>query len=58
MLLIDEPDGRLDADGIRSWRRIVEQALSTGSPAIVIATHQLSALEGLPFDVVQLEQHR
>jgi ABC-type multidrug transport system ATPase subunit len=54
LLLIDEPEGGLDTEGIRSWRGIVEQALATGSPSIVIATHQVSALEGLPFDVVQL----
>jgi ABC-type multidrug transport system ATPase subunit len=54
LLLIDEPEGGLDAEGIISWRGIVEQALATGCPAIVIATHQLSALEGLPLNVVQL----
>lgn len=54
LLLIDEPEGGMDAEGISSWRGIVEQALSSGLPSIVIATHQLSALEGLPLNVVQL----
>jgi ABC-type multidrug transport system ATPase subunit len=54
LLLIDEPEGGLDAEGISSWRRIVEEALSTGFPSIVIATHQLSDLEGLPLNEVQL----
>jgi ABC-type multidrug transport system ATPase subunit len=54
LLLIDEPEGGLDTEGVRSWLGIVEQALATGFPSIVIATHQVSALEGLPFDVVQL----
>jgi ABC-type multidrug transport system ATPase subunit len=54
LLLIDEPEGGLDADGIGSWRRIIEQALSAGFPAIVVATHNLSVVEGLAVNVVQL----
>ena len=54
LLLIDEPEGGLDAEGMSSWRGIVEQALSAGLPSIVIATHQSSALEGLPLNVVRL----
>jgi ABC-type multidrug transport system ATPase subunit len=54
LLLIDEPEGGLDVEGISSWRRIVEQALTAGHPSIVIATPQLSALEGLPLNVVHL----
>ena len=54
LLLIDEPEGGLDAEGISSWRRIVEEAVSTRHLSIVIATHQLSALEGLPLNVVRL----
>jgi ABC-type multidrug transport system ATPase subunit len=54
LLLIDEPEGGLDTEGISTWRRIVEQALSSGQPSIGIATHQLSALEGLPLNVVRL----
>jgi ABC-type Mn2+/Zn2+ transport system ATPase subunit len=54
LLLIDEPDGGLDAEGITSWRDILEEALSTGSPSIVIATPRLTAVEGLPVNVVQL----
>jgi ABC-type Mn2+/Zn2+ transport system ATPase subunit len=54
LLLIDEPEGGLDAEGISSWRGIVVQALSAGFPSIVVATHRLPALEGLPVNVVQL----
>ena len=54
LLVIDEPEGGLDAEGSISWRRIVEQALSAGHPLIVIATHQLSSLEGLSMNVVSL----
>ena len=54
LLVIDEPEGGLDADGMDTWRRILEQALLAGRPSIVIATHQLAALEGLPLNVVAL----
>ena len=54
LLVIDEPEGGLDADGIDTWRRILEQALLAGRPSIVIATHQLAALDGLPLNVVAL----
>jgi ABC-type multidrug transport system ATPase subunit len=56
LLLIDEPEGGLDVEGISSWRRLVEQALSAGRPAIVIATHTLSAVEGLPLNAVRLRR--
>lgn len=58
LLVIDEPEGGLDAQGSSSWRRIVEQALFAGYPSIVIATHQLSALEGLSMNVVSLSQDK
>ena len=58
LLLIDEPEGGLDLEGISSWRRIVEQALAAGHPSIAIATHQLSAVEGLPVTVVPLARER
>jgi ABC-type Mn2+/Zn2+ transport system ATPase subunit len=54
LLLIDEPEGGLDEEGISSWRQIVEQALTAGYPSIVIATHQLSAVAGLPVNVVSV----
>ena len=52
LLVIDEPEGGLDANGMDTWRRILEQALLAGRPSIVIATHQLAALAGLPLNVV------
>jgi ABC-type Mn2+/Zn2+ transport system ATPase subunit len=58
LLVIDEPEGGLDAAGSISWRRIVEQALSAGHPLIVIATHQLSSLEGLSMNVVSLAEDK
>ena len=58
LLLIDEPEGGLDVEGIRSWRQIVEDALTAGHPSIVIATHQLSAVEGLPVNVVPMARDR
>lgn len=54
LLLIDEPEGGLDREGIDGWRRIVERAVWAGDPLIVIATHQASGLEGLPLHPVRL----
>ena len=54
LLLVDEPEGGLDAHGISSWWGIVEQALSAGFPSIVVATHELPSLEGVPLTVVRL----
>ena len=54
LLLIDEPEGGLDVEGVSAWRRVVEQALAAGHSSIVIATHQLSPLEGLRLHVVRL----
>ena len=54
LLLIDEPEGGLDVQGVSSWRRVVEQALAAGQSSMVIATHQLSPLEGLRLHVVRL----
>jgi ABC-type multidrug transport system ATPase subunit len=58
LLVIDEPEGGLDAEGVACWRAIVEQALSAGHPLIVIATHQLSALEDLAMNVVSLARDK
>ena len=56
LLVIDEPEGGLDAEEATTWRRIVEQALSAGRPSLVIATHQLGALNARPMNVVPLVQ--
>ena len=45
-------------EAFSGWRRIVEQARSAGVPAIVVATHNVPALEGLPMNVVQLPRPR
>jgi ABC-type multidrug transport system ATPase subunit len=54
LLLIDEPEGGLDVEGVSAWRQVVEQTLATGHSSIVIATHQLSPLKGLRLHVVRL----
>ena len=56
LLLIDEPEGGLDAEGSSTWRRMVERMLSDRHPSIVVATHHLSVLEDLPLTVVRLDR--
>jgi energy-coupling factor transporter ATP-binding protein EcfA2 len=54
LLLVDEPEGGLDREGIGAWRRIVDRAVGAGDPLIVIATHQAAGLEDLPLHLVRL----
>jgi energy-coupling factor transporter ATP-binding protein EcfA2 len=58
LLLIDEPEGGLDAEAIGRWRAIVGQALSVGFPLMVVATHQVPHLADFPVTVVQLAPPR
>jgi ABC-type Mn2+/Zn2+ transport system ATPase subunit len=54
VLLVDEPEGGLDRQAVESWRRVLEDALTARTFTIVIASHDATATEGLPVDVVQL----
>ncbi len=54
LLLVDEPEGGLDAEAIAAWRLIVRQALHDGSPAVVIAAPRVEGLEDLPADFLEL----
>jgi ABC-type Mn2+/Zn2+ transport system ATPase subunit len=54
VLLVDEPEGGLDRQAIESWRRVLEEALAERTFTIVIASHDATATEGLPVDVVHL----
>jgi ABC-type Mn2+/Zn2+ transport system ATPase subunit len=54
VLLVDEPEGGLDRQAVESWRRVIEEAIAERSFAIVIASHDATATEGLPVEIVQL----
>ena len=54
VLLVDEPEGGLDRQAIESWRRVLEEALAERTFTIVIASHDATAMEGLPVEVVEL----
>ena len=56
LLLLDEPEGGLDAEAIDAWRRLLREATETGDPCIVLATHNPSALEGLSLELLPLAQ--
>jgi ABC-type multidrug transport system ATPase subunit len=55
LLLIDEPEGGLDAEAIDAWRRFLQRATETGDPCVILATHNPRALEGLPFELLALQ---
>jgi ABC-type multidrug transport system ATPase subunit len=54
LLIVDEPEGGLDAEAIVSWRDVMERAIEAGEPGIVIAAHRPDAIDGLPADFVRL----
>jgi ABC-type Mn2+/Zn2+ transport system ATPase subunit len=54
VLLVDEPEGGLDRQAVESWRRVLEEAIAERTCTIVIASHDATATEGLPVDIVQL----
>jgi ABC-type Mn2+/Zn2+ transport system ATPase subunit len=55
LLLVDEPEGGLDASAIGNWRQVLRDATDTGTPGVVLATHSTVGIDGLPFQLVVLE---
>ena len=55
LLLVDEPEGGLDADALAAWRSCMMQALEDGKTALVVATHRPVAFDGIPVHEVRLE---
>jgi ABC-type taurine transport system ATPase subunit len=54
LLLVDEPEGGMDADAIAAWRLVMLEATTRGEPAVVVAAHRPVAFDGLPTRVVSL----
>jgi ABC-type Mn2+/Zn2+ transport system ATPase subunit len=54
VLLVDEPEGGLDRQAVESWRRVLEEAIAERAFTVVIASHDATATEGLPVDIVHL----
>jgi ABC-type sulfate/molybdate transport systems ATPase subunit len=54
LLLVDEPEGGLDTEAIAGWRGVLERALETGAPCVIIAAHRPEAIDGLPAEFVRL----
>jgi ABC-type Mn2+/Zn2+ transport system ATPase subunit len=55
LLLVDEPEGGLDASAIGNWRQVLRDATDTGTPGVVLATHSTVGIDGLPFQLLVLE---
>jgi ABC-type Mn2+/Zn2+ transport system ATPase subunit len=54
VLLVDEPEGGLDRQAVESWRRVLEEAIAERTFTIVIASHDATATDGLPVEIVRL----
>ena len=54
LLLVDEPEGGMDAEALELWHTAVTRALSAGRPTVVVAAHRPAALEGLPVRTISL----
>jgi ABC-type multidrug transport system ATPase subunit len=54
VLLVDEPEAGLDPDAIALWRLVVQVAVSTGRPSIVMASTSVVPMEGIPCTVITL----
>ena len=55
LLLVDEPEGGLDADALAAWRACMLRALEVGDTALVVATHSPVAFDGILVHEVRLE---
>ncbi len=48
LLLVDEPEGGMDADAVECWRAVMQDATTHGKPVVVVAAHRPVALDGVP----------
>lgn len=54
VLLVDEPEGGMDANAIASWRSVMQEATRAGRPIVVVAAHRPVAFEAVPTTVFSL----
>jgi ABC-type multidrug transport system ATPase subunit len=54
VLLVDEPEGGLDAEALAAWRTCMVRALEEGGTALVVATHRPLAFDGIPLREIRL----
>jgi ABC-type multidrug transport system ATPase subunit len=54
LLLVDEPEGGLDDEGVTAWREYMSRAVDNGDPAIVMATHRPIEFDAVPIVEVRL----
>jgi ABC-type multidrug transport system ATPase subunit len=54
LLLLDEPEGGLDDEGISVWRACAIAAVESGNPVLVVVAHRPQAFAGLTVREVKL----
>ena len=58
LLLVDEPEGGLDADALAAWRTCMGRAIEDGDTALVVATHRPVAFEGITVREIRMAPSR
>jgi len=56
LLLVDEPEGGLDAEAIALWGDVLTTAVAAGRPLVVVAAHRPAGLGGVPLFSVALRR--
>ncbi len=54
LLLVDEPEGGLDADALAAWQTCMTRAIDDGRIALVVASHGRVAVGAIPVTEVRL----
>jgi ABC-type multidrug transport system ATPase subunit len=54
LLLLDEPEGGLDAAALDQWRAFAARTVAERQMVLVVAAHRPAGLEGFPVGVIEL----
>jgi len=58
VLLVDEPEGGLDAEAMAAWKTCMIRAIEDGDTALVVATHAPVSFNGIPVREIRLSPHQ
>ena len=56
VLLVDEPEGGLDADALAAWQSCMVRAIEDRDTALVVATHAPVGFDGIPVREIRLSR--
>lgn len=58
VLLVDEPEGGLDAEALAAWKTCMARAIEDGDTALIVATHAPVSFNGIPVREIRLSPHQ